>query len=135
MKLKRKLIISAATALMLSTAVISSETLQGTMEFAKESYVCAASTIYDTEEFSCLIYDDNTIGIRRYKGNSENVIIPGIINGYKVTKIESNAFNKTINKNSIREITIPSNVKFIGDYAFAYCSYLEKINLSDGLET
>ena len=135
MKPEKKLIISTATILMLSTAVISSETLQGTVEFAKESYVCAASTIYDTEEFSCLIYDDNTIGIRRYKGNSENVIIPGIINGYKVTKIESNAFNKTINKNSIREITIPSNVKFIGDYAFAYCSYLEKINLSDGLET
>ena len=133
MKLKRKLIISAATALMLSTAVVNSETLQGKEGVVKGSYVYAATTGLMTEDgFNYDINDDNTITITKYTGNAESLTIPSTIGDYKVTQIARKTF---MYNESIKEVTIPSSVTKIGSYAFAYCKLLLKVNLSEGLET
>ena len=36
---------------------------------------------------------------------------------------------------AIREITLPSTVTYIGDYAFQRCTYLEEVNMSENIET
>ncbi len=128
MKLKRKLIISAATALMLSTAVVNSETLQGKEGVVKGSYVYAATTGLMTEDgFKYNINDDNTITITKYTGNAESLTIPSTIENYDVSEIEKNAFKKC---QTIINVNIPESVKTIGDYTFAECNKLESITIA-----
>ena len=76
---------------------------------------------------------DNTISITKYSGNDEDLTIPkyrkiGSVS-YKVTAIESAAFNE--NKN-IKRVTIPDSVTSIGAGAFLDTE-LTSINIPDGV--
>lgn len=51
--------------------------------------------------------------------------------GNLMTKLPSQSFNSAY---SLEEIEIPSNIKSIGDYCFAYCSSLKKVIFQDGVE-
>ena len=64
--------------------------------------------------------------LKKYTGDDEIVVIPD-----GVTQIGSYAFYK--NK-TIKEVVLPSTVKFIRDYAFSCCSKLQTINLPNGLQ-
>ena len=71
------------------------------------------------------------VSITRWNNPPEVVEIPSEIMGYPVTKIGSDAMCD----GSFTELTIPSSVRVIGDYAFAWNSSLKKINFSEGLES
>ena len=64
----------------------------------------------------------------QYNGNEKNVIVPD-----GVTHIASGAFNSD-NKRNIKKIVLPHSVKYVGRYAFANCSKLENIEMSEGIE-
>ena len=84
--------------------------------------------------------NDGTLEISKYAGNSATCVIPGEINGKKVTKIGDNAFidcteltSVTIpdgvtdirwrafyNCVSLKSVTIPKSVTYIDNYAFGY---------------
>ena len=85
----------------------------------------------DASEFEYEINDDGeTIRIKKYNGDDEQVRIPNNINGYKVAGIESNAF-----KNSkIITVVIPDTVTQIDNSSFSKCSSLENIVLSRSVE-
>lgn len=67
-----------------------------------------------------------------YRGafNEERFEFPREINGYPVTKIETEAFATALGKN-VKEIVIPSSVEEIGKNAFAYCNF-EQITFEKG---
>jgi len=91
--------------------------------------------------------------ITKYKGSDENVNVPPIINGNKVTDIGEDAFydNKTIKTvilpngvtsigyrafrscSSLTSITIPDSVTSIGSDAFSDCSSLTSITIPDSV--
>ena len=79
------------------------------------------------------ILPDDTVEITNYTGSDEpNVIVPGCLNGRKVTVIGEKAFFS--NGDDIVNLVISENIKVIDDYAFASCFKLKTITFPDSLE-
>lgn len=96
---------------------------------------------------------DGTLMIREYTGDSEEVVIPSVIDGKKVSSIRQYTFSKTSGVKSVvisdgitsilgyafwkcrslKNIVIPNSVTSIGAYAFDGCSSLNSIVLPDGI--
>lgn len=78
------------------------------------------------------ITDDNTVTLLGYRGAilSERFEVPREINGYKVTRIESEAFSNAFGTN-LKEIVIPYTLKEIGKYAFANCNF-KQVTFEEG---
>lgn len=89
---------------------------------------------------------DNSVTLTAYKGREKNVIVPSIIDGYRVTGLKSvfkdNQTVETIilpdclayifedafsNCQHLRELLLPSSLRFIGDSAFSNCRALKSI--------
>lgn len=67
---------------------------------------------------------------------SGDIVIPDTYRGLPVTSIGANAFmSTTASTSSVTSVTFGSNVKRIGDYAFANCSKLTQLTLPEGLES
>lgn len=102
--------------------------------------------------------NEDYVTIMKYDGNGKVIEIPDTINGKKVKKIANYDYNKCSDnqKKDIKEIkigryveeigkdafmgmnienlTIPGNVKKIGEGAFSYCKDLKKLILEEGIE-
>lgn len=76
--------------------------------------------------------DYRGIYINSYKGTEATVDIPAQINGIQVYGINNNAF---YNNTSVKIITIPDSVEFIGYNAFFWCSNLKMVLLPTNLKT
>ena len=63
-------------------------------------------------------------------GYGENIVIPDIIDGRKVTKISQRAF---YNNATLKTLTISEGVKEIGSNAFANCPNLEYVKIPSTL--
>ena len=89
---------------------------------------------------------DNSVTLTAYKGNEKNVIVPPLIDGYRVTGLKSvfkdNQTIETIilpdsltyifedafsNCQHLVELLLPSSLRFIGDSAFSNCRALKSI--------
>ncbi|MBQ4573289.1 MAG: leucine-rich repeat protein [Clostridia bacterium] len=81
---------------------------------------------------SDFVYDANdrtgTAIITKYKGNEQEVIIPDTIEEYNVVGINNFVF---AHKHSIEKVVIGENIKTIGYGAFANCSLLKEIEISN----
>lgn len=74
----------------------------------------------------------NTVQIVGYSGNAEILTVPSEIKGLPVVTIATFAFNEC---HSIRELVIPGSVHQVLDYAFFYCSNLEKVTFGEGVKS
>ena len=99
-------------------------------------YWCGYEEIY-TEGLEFISIDNGTayeVSAGISLDNAENgvVIIPAIFGGLPVTRIADYGFSET----SVEEVVIQQNgnLKEIGEYAFANCGSLQKINLPEGVE-
>lgn len=63
--------------------------------------------------------------------NREEIIIPAKINGISVVGIAEKAF---FGRSDIKNVTIQSGVRYVGEGAFADCKSLEAITLENGLQ-
>ncbi len=63
---------------------------------------------------------------------SENITVPGEIDGYTVTEIGESAFSDLT---FTKTVTLPDTVKHISSYAFKNCTALESITLPEKLQT
>ena len=81
-------------------------------------------------DFGFFIINQEELMITKYTGSDTVIEIPESYKNYKVTVIGASVFNNS----KITEVTIPSSIKQIEDYAFSSCHSLTKVNLSEGLE-
>ena len=66
------------------------------------------------------------IEITGYRGRDMRLAVPAEIDGYAVTRIGRKAF---LSNKTLREIRLPDTVAHIDDWAFAYCTNLQKLTL------
>lgn len=78
-----------------------------------------------------LIAHPEGLEIAQYHGTAQNVTIPLSINGKDIVSIGDYAFYRT----NLKTINIPTNIKYIGKYAFAESYYLETVYLSSNVRT
>lgn len=84
-------------------------------------------------EYAVIPGEDKTCtitGITEYLGKEPNVVIPSIIDGYKVVRIDNFAFSWCT---WIESAVIPDGVTSLGRYVFYNCHWLEKITLPDSI--
>lgn len=72
----------------------------------------------------------DSVWIDKYVGSDKNLTIPSKINGKEVNRIEDEAFAYC---NTLESLTVPGNVKYIGEGAFANCKNLRSITILDGI--
>lgn len=73
-----------------------------------------------------------TAAITKYKGAGGTVEIPATLGGYPVTGIKMQAF---IECTSLKSVSMPESMTWIGDSAFAGCTGLEQVKISPNLTT
>ena len=77
------------------------------------------------------VNDDGTAEIcGKYLYDSANLVIPAMIDGFKVTSIADKAFYE---ESSLSSVTIPDGVTKIGSSAFFHCSSLSKVVIPDSV--
>jgi len=76
-------------------------------------------------------YNNNSVTVIGYSGNSSTVFVPSSIEGMKVTEISDNAFK---NNTTITEVIIEDGVTSIGYNAFSGCSSLEKVTIPESVK-
>ena len=69
--------------------------------------------------------------ITGYNGNEKAVAIPSYIDGNKVTSIADDAFDSDV----IETVIIPNTVEKIGWFAFAQCSALKSVTVSESVSS
>ena len=102
-----------------------SKEIRLTVEEAKKTWKTKKITFGEGYE-DCKYYQVDTIEIKEYIGDEENVEIPSYIGKKPVAAIGSNAF---AGNTKLKQITIPENVFIIEDNAFEGCSNLESVTI------
>lgn len=74
--------------------------------------------------------NQDTATITKYKGAGGTVEIPATLGGYPVTGIQMQAFIKCT---SLKSVSMPESMTWIGDSAFAGCTGLEQVEISPNL--
>ncbi len=74
------------------------------------------------------VNEDGTVTVTEYNGEENEVVIPAVLDGYKVTSIGEFAFSS-----SLTNISIPSSVTSIGWNAFYGCSSLKSISIPNSV--
>lgn len=76
------------------------------------------------------VYSDGTVSIKPFypENLSGTVCIPNEICGYKITKIEDDAFSGVHN---VDKIVVKPGIQVVGDKAFSGCYYLKEIYLPE----
>ncbi len=97
-------------------------------ERAVTSLYCIWEKYSDLNYFTYSDYEDGIV-ITSYTGNEEKVVIPEIINGKKVIRIESGA----ISGDGIKTIMLPCYLLSAGSGAVYDCPALEKVHMSDAI--
>ncbi|MCR5350777.1 MAG: leucine-rich repeat protein [Acholeplasmatales bacterium] len=72
---------------------------------------------------------DKTCCVKKYTGNLTEITLPEYYKGYKLTKIDDNAFSSS----SLKNITLPDTVEEIGQRAFSTSVSLESFTMPENL--
>jgi len=119
--MKKILSLTLAVTLMLSMMSMASFSAD---EYSSEDDIISGDYNYE-------FLEDGTIGINRYFGTADKVIIPSEIDGYKVTALHRYSF---AGLKKLTSVTVPEGVTRIGFCAFEDCSNLEELILPDSLK-
>ena len=78
-----------------------------------------------------LLYGETEEGvvITGFRGRVSSVKVPEQLEGKPVIRVDRKAF---LSKKTLREIELPSTVRGVGDWAFAYCTNLKQVTLPAG---
>ena len=115
------------SAIMLATPILP---VSGSLFSAQRSHEVKADTgTTRSEDWEYKINDtgENTISIVKYYGNETNLKVPDEIDGKIVTEIAQKAINQT----SLRTISLPKTLTYIGDSDFSHAKNLTSIEVRD----
>ena len=99
---------------------------------AQGNFALAAET-KTTRGLTYLVQEDGTAIITKYViYSAAELDIPEELDGYKVTAIDSKAFNL---HGELQRVSVPDTVVSIGAKAFAYCDGITQLSLSKSLKT
>ena len=73
---------------------------------------------------------DSSVEITGYRGRDVKVKVPDIIDEKPVTRVRKKAF---LSAKTVRNLEIPYSVTAVDDFAFAFCSNLKTISVSEKL--
>ena len=94
-------------------------------------FVTAIGSFAETSgDYEYSVLNDGTAAISGYTGNAKELAIPSEIDGYKITCIDSKAFEDCY---FIESVIIPEGVTAINSKAFSGCDGLKSITLPDSL--
>ena len=99
------------------------------INYVKNTYAHMYALKNGFTDEACLLtneLDDGTLEITKYAGNSATYVIPGEIDGKKVTEIGDSTFKGCT---ELTSITIPDGVIGIGNNAFSGCTSLETVTI------
>lgn len=82
-------------------------------------------------DFSYTLDADGAATITEYTGTAEEVTVPGMLDGHRVTAVGEGAFSQNEN---IISVTLPQGLESIGNDAFYGCYRLASMTLPEGLE-
>lgn len=80
--------------------------------------------------FTYNIKDDKAIITKAESNGSHSIVVPSIIDGYKVASIASEAF---LPDDQVTSVVLPGSLESIGDYAFYGCSGLTSVTIPDSV--
>ncbi|MGE7843527.1 leucine-rich repeat protein [Lysinibacillus sp. NPDC093712] len=105
------------------------QTSESEVELNEETNIQINTITTTVNEYQFADNGDGTATITKYLGDSQDVIIPEILDGLQVTEIGGGTFaNKQLNS-----VTLPQGLKIIGEAAF-YRNNLTEVRLPDTLE-
>lgn len=95
-------------------------------------------------DYEYAVTDTDKAVILRYTGSDSVITVPDTIDGFTVTEIADYAFaakdnsirgcaDSVFDKNQIISVTLPSSVKKIGIFSFAFNSAIQTLNLPEGI--
>lgn len=99
--------------------------IDGKVYVAEAGYAYTAPRYYQITELengcSYKTYDSTGLSMYQYDGKSSNLDIPATYNGKNVVNIGKNFmyYNQSYGNNYVEQLSIPSTVKSISDFAFA----------------
>ncbi len=125
MSIKKRLISGLTCVAMIAAAMAVPVSEKSVL--AKFDLTASAETYGDYEY---IVLDDETILIAKYKGNDTELIIPSFINGMRVSKIGTRAFEGC---ESITSITISNSITSVDERAFSSCGNLTSITIPDSV--
>ena len=133
--MKFKNIIICAMSLALTFSIYSTINIhEDAILVSAEDTSTTETTYTDVSKFTFTFdKESRTATLTGYKADAEKeaVVIPPSVNGYTITTIGSNAFNKE----SISTVTIPNTVTTIGENAFSNCSNLQSVTMGSSVAT
>lgn len=86
-------------------------------------------------DYEYTVQENGTVYISGYIGTDSELIIPTELDGYSVTGISADAFGAFGTNTTIKSLTIPGQIKDIGDNAFCACSSLSSVTIEEGVES
>lgn len=126
----KKIVSSALAFTMLSTAVISSDSLP--LKKLIPTTAISASAAYSYGSWEYEILSRYTIRLTKYTGSSSYVYIPESLNGRTVKELGNGIF---ADNSTIRTVSIPRGITAIPDEAFIRCDNLRTVNLPPTIKT
>jgi len=85
------------------------------------------TTVYPCGDFRYIVRDDGTAAIVRYYGKTEELVIPGEMDGLSVTGADRNAF---LELDELKKVTLPDSLKDFVICPFVRCRNLTEIVVS-----
>ena len=76
------------------------------------------------------VQDDDTAVITNFYTEDAEVVIPTVIDGKKVTRIDANAFR---NNQNVQSVVLSENISEIGDNAFENCENLDEVVIGENV--
>ena len=102
------------------------------IKFGKENDYFQNAEIHFPDVPEGLIYktENGEVTVQDYEGTDTQLVIPAVINGNPVTKIDKLAFAYCT---GVKKIILPDTIKTIGDKAFNQMTSLESVHIPKGI--
>lgn len=100
------------------------------VEYPKELGYETVEQAVDAGTLTFQVYDDHAV-LSGYTGTDRELAIPGEVEGVPVTGLGPDVFSGNA---YLEAVTVPEQVRVIGQRCFYYCKNLKTVELSEGLE-